>query len=246
MNHLDLFSGIGGFSLAAQWAWGKNHNIISFVEQDKYCQKVLSKHWPSVPIIGDIHDYKHDKTQTVSLITGGFPCQPFSVAGKRKGKEDDRAIWPQMLRIIKESRPTWIISENVIGIINMELANCITDMEDESYEVETFIIPASAVAAPHRRDRVWIIAHAKNDRCEHAIYAQGKEDFGRGVMAQVPIKGIFGFDKQRLYKEICASGFIRKINGIPNRVDRLKRLGNAIVPQVAYEIMKAIKMVAEG
>ncbi len=161
MNHLDLFSGIGGFSLAARWTWGKDHNVIAFVEQDKYCQKVLNKHWPDVPIIDDIRNYTHDRTQTVDLLTGGFPCQPFSVAGKRKGKEDDRFLWHEMLRIIKESMPTWIIGENVSGIVNMELDTCITELESEGYETQTFIIPACALQAPHRRDRVWIIANTQ-------------------------------------------------------------------------------------
>jgi DNA (cytosine-5)-methyltransferase 1 len=240
MNHLDLFSGIGGFSLAARWTWGKDHNVIAFVEQDKYCQKVLNKHWNDVPIINDIRNYTHERTQTVDLLTGGFPCQPFSVAGKRRGNEDDRFLWHEMLRIIKESTPTWIIGENVTNIVNMELDNCIIELEDEGYEVEAFIIPASAVEAHHRRDRVWIIAHTKNDRCEYTVYAKGKENFGRGVMAQIPIKGIFGFDKKGFYEEVCAAEFVRKANGIPGRVDRLRGLGNAIVPQVAYEIMRCI------
>ena len=142
--------------------WGEDHNIISFVEIDKFCQKVLAKHWPDVPIQSDIKEYKHDGTN-IHLITGGFPCQPFSCAGKRRGAEDDRALWPEMLRIISECRPRWVIGENVAGIINMELDTVLAKLENEGYTTETFIIPACAVDAPHRRDRVWIVGHATGD-----------------------------------------------------------------------------------
>ena len=165
LKHLDLFSGIGGFSLAAQWVWGKKHNIHSFVEIDPFCQKVLKKHWPNVPIISDIKGYKHNGT-TIDLLTGGFPCQPFSCAGKRRGKKDDRYLWPEMLRIISEVRPTWIIGENVAGIINMGLDQVLSDLESKDYEVQSFIIPACAKNAPHRRDRVWIVANCKGSKCE--------------------------------------------------------------------------------
>ena len=100
MNHLDLFSGIGGFALAASWVWGDEHNIVSFVEIDPFCQKVLDKNFQGVPIQSDIKEYKHDGT-AIDLLTGGFPCQPFSCAGKQGGKEDDRYLWPEMLRVIR-------------------------------------------------------------------------------------------------------------------------------------------------
>jgi DNA (cytosine-5)-methyltransferase 1 len=162
MIHLDLFSGIGGFSLAGDRVWGEDHHIHSFVEVDPFCQKVLNKHWAIVPIHGDIRSYKHNGT-TIDLLTGGFPCQPFSQAGKRRGKEDDRYLWPEMLRVIQESKPTWIIGENVAGIVNLGLEQVLSDLESEGYEVQPIIIPACAVNAPHRRDRVWIIAHSAND-----------------------------------------------------------------------------------
>lgn len=116
VNHLDLFSGIGGFSLAADWVWENDHKIIGFCEIDKFCQKVLKKHWPGVPIYDDIKKLDGKQFGTVDLLTGGFPCQPFSVAGKRKGQEDDRALWPEMFRIIQESKPHWIIGENIVVI----------------------------------------------------------------------------------------------------------------------------------
>ena len=192
MKHLDLFSGIGGFALAAQWVWGKDHEIVAFCEIDKFCQKVLKKHWPDVPICEDIKELTNEwidtncegnglqrrgmaqsgqenqftrnnesKTQ-IDILTGGFPCQPFSCAGKQRGKDDDRALWPEMFRVIKEVRPRWIIGENVAGFVNMALDECITDLEMEGYEVQPYIVPACAVNAPHRRDRVWIVAHNGN------------------------------------------------------------------------------------
>lgn len=113
MTHIDLFSGIGGFSLAAQWAGFKT---IVFCEKDEFCQKVLKKHWPEVPLIPEIRDFDGTKWRGATLLTGGFPCQPFSSAGRKRGKKDDRYLWPEMLRIISEARPTWIIAENVINI----------------------------------------------------------------------------------------------------------------------------------
>ena len=129
MNHLDLFSGIGGFHLAGEMVWSDFHTVCH-VEIDPFCQKVLKKHWPDVPIHDDIRSYKHDGTK-VALVTGGFPCQPFSQAGRQGGKADDRYLWPEMLRIIREVQPTWIIGENVAGIINMELDNVLSDLESE-------------------------------------------------------------------------------------------------------------------
>ena len=172
MNHLDLFSGIGGLHLAGEMVWGDEFNTIAHVEIDKFCQKVLKKHWPNVPIISDIKEYKHNGT-TIDLLTGGFPCQPFSCAGKQRGKKDDRYLWPAMLRIISATRPTWIIGENVAGIIKLGLDQVLSDLENEDYACQSFIIPACAQNAPHRRDRVWIVANCKepNDRG----YLRGKE-----------------------------------------------------------------------
>lgn len=158
-RHLDLFSGIGGFAYAAQQVWDKAHHIVGFSEVDKYCVRLLQKHWPHAAQLGDIRNIKGENIGSVDLITGGFPCQPYSHAGKRKGKEDDRHLWPEMYRVIQETRPTWVIGENVAGFVNMELDQCIVDLESAGYEVEPLIIPAVAVDAPHRRDRVWIVAY---------------------------------------------------------------------------------------
>lgn len=163
MNHLDLFSGIGGFALASYWVWGDEHNVVAFCEQDKFCRDVLKMHWPDVPVVEDVRDVKRIQrccSANVDLLTGGFPCQGFSVAGKRRGKEDDRYLWPEMLEVIKAVRPRWIIGENVTGIVNLALDTVLSDLEAESYTCQAFIIPACAQNAPHRRDRVWIVAHS--------------------------------------------------------------------------------------
>lgn len=163
-QHLDLFTGIGGFVLAAQQVWGETYKPVLFCEIDKFCQKVLQKHWPDVPIISDIKDLDGTKyTGRINLLTGGFPCQPFSVAGKQKGQKDDRYLWPEMLRVIEQVQPTWIIGENVANIVNMALDQVLSDLEIKGYTTQSFIIPACAVNAPHRRDRVWIVAHTLNN-----------------------------------------------------------------------------------
>lgn len=162
MRLLDLFSGIGGFSLAATWCWGDELEIVSFCEIDPFCQKILHKHWPAVPVVSDIKEL-HSEGQKIDIITGGFPCQPFSCIGKRKSKEDSRYLWPEMLRVIKEFKPRWIIGENVTGIIGLALEDVCTSLETEGYEVWPIIIPACAVGAPHRRDRVWFLVW--NDTC---------------------------------------------------------------------------------
>ena len=160
MRLLDLFSGIGGFSLAAKWTWGDELDIVGFCEIDKFCQKVLTKNFLGVPIYDDIKKLKGSQFRSVDIITGGFPCQGFSVAGKRKGKEDDRYLWPEMFRVIQEAKPRWVIGENVTGIIDMALDTVLFDLENERYETQTFIIPACSQNAPHKRERVWIVANS--------------------------------------------------------------------------------------
>lgn len=147
---LDLFSGIGGFSLGLERTGG--FETVAFCEIEEFPQKVLKKHWPTVPIYDDVRTLKHDGS--VDVITGGYPCQPFSLAGKREGKEDDRHLWPAMFDLIKTHRPSWIIGENVAGHISMGLDDVLADLESEDYAVRTFVIPAVAVDAKHRRDRV--------------------------------------------------------------------------------------------
>jgi len=188
MIHLDLFSGICGFSLAVDWVWPDAEHI--FCDIDPYCRQLIKLRYPNSKIYGDIRTIQN--IGTVDLITGGFPCQPFSQAGKQGGKEDDRWLWPQMLRVIKECQPTWIIGENVAGLINMVqfdnepelddkgcavdemgatwsgtgqgiLEEILESLEAEGYEVQSFIVPACAVNAPHRRDRVWIVGYSASN-----------------------------------------------------------------------------------
>ena len=180
MKHIDLFSGIGGFALAADTVFENvNH---TFVEIDPFCQAILKKHWPESEIHYDIRQFITDTASSrlegsnwspvdgctqVDILTGGFPCQPFSQAGKRKGTSDDRYLWPEMFRVIQLYQPQWVIAENVRGLTTwnegMVLEQVCTDLESENYEVQPLIIPACGVNAPHRRERVWIIAHAQHD-----------------------------------------------------------------------------------
>ena len=164
LRHLDLFSGIGGFSLGLERTGG--FETVAFCEIEPFCQKVLKKHWPDVPIYDDVRTLDADGLGNVDIITGGYPCQPFSLAGKRDGEEDDRHLWPEMFRIIQAFRPAWVIGENVAGHISMGLDQVLFDLESADYACQAFVIPACAVDAPHRRDRVWIIA-ARTDTNTH-------------------------------------------------------------------------------
>ena len=165
LTHLSLFSGIGGLDLAAEWA---GITTIGQCEWAKYPIKILEKHWPNVPRWKDIRTltgdsfYERTGRRTVDIISGGFPCQPFSVAGKQRGKEDDRYLWPEMVRVIKELRPTWIVGENVAGIVRMALPDILSELEACGYRTRTFLVPACAVGARHRRYRVAIVAYSNS------------------------------------------------------------------------------------
>jgi len=161
---LDLFSGIGGFSLGFESTGF--FETICFVEKDKFCQKVLRKHWRDVTIEEDIRNINGSNYEA-DVITGGFPCQPFSVAGKRKGKDDDRYLWDETIRVVSECKPRWFVGENVEGLINinngMVLRQVQTDLEREGFEVQCLVIPAAGVGAWHQRKRIWIIGHSKHN-----------------------------------------------------------------------------------
>ena len=160
LRHVDLCSGIGGFALGFQWA-GLSVPVM-FCDNDMFCQQVLAKHWPNVPISGDVEELSIAPDRFVpdcDIITAGYPCQPFSLAGKRKGEADDRHIWPFILKIVAQKRPTYCVFENVYGHVNLGLDKVLFDLEAQNYASRTFIVPACGVDAPHKRDRLWIIAH---------------------------------------------------------------------------------------
>jgi DNA (cytosine-5)-methyltransferase 1 len=290
-THVDLFSGIGGFALAAQWA---GFRTVAFCEIDKYCQKVLAKNFladteskrkSSEPccsregilqperdcrIHSNIFYFDGTQYRGCDLLTGGFPCQPFSVAGKRRGAADDRAIWPEMFRVIKEARPAWVLGENVPGIIPMEFDNVLSDLEGIGYACRPFVIPACAVDARHRRDRLWIIARnvaeseAKRFQGQRTSWEQESHAHGQSglpVCEGADVADAEGRTERTGLREDEPAGKWRRrsgdgdspgvtwlpepdvgrvANGVPSRVDRLKGLGNAIVPQVAYELLREI------
>jgi len=170
---LDLFSGIGGFSFAADKFGIKT---IAFVEKEPFCQKVLKKHWNDVPIIDDIRKVKGDNYGSATIVSGGFPCQPFSVAGKRKGTDDDRYLWDETIRVVAECKPRWFIGENVDGLVNIQdgmvLRQVQDDLEKEGFQVQCLVIPASGVGAWHQRKRIWIIAHSDTNHSRFQDWAE--------------------------------------------------------------------------
>jgi len=231
-THLDLFSGIGGFALAAKW---NGYRTVGFCDNEPYAQAVLKKHWPEVPCHKDIREVRGELYAGVTLLTGGFPCQPFSVAGKQRGKDDNRYLWPEMLRVIQEAKPAWIIGENVAGIVNLALDQVHIDLEAEDYEVESIIIPACGVDAPHRRNRVWIVAHSNNKGLQ-----------GHWGSKECESKLFIRESSKAKQKEWLAEPNVGRLaHGVPNRVAKLRGLGNAIVPQVASEIIRCINQVME-
>lgn len=175
MRHGSLFSGIGGFDLASKWMGWEN---IFHCEKESFCQKVLKYHFPNSILHDDIKttDFTIYRGK-IDILTGGFPCQPFSNAGKRKGTEDDRHLWPEMLRAIREIQPRWIVGENVYGLINwsggLVFNEVQIDLENEGYEVTPYILPACAVNAPHRRDRIWFVAYSNS--CGNDTTKRAKE-----------------------------------------------------------------------
>lgn len=323
LTHLSLFSGIGGLDLAAEWA---GFRTVGQCEWADYPRAVLEKHWPGLPRWRDIRTltgddfYAQTGLRTVTVLSGGFPCQPFSTAGKRRGKEDDRYLWPEMLRVISEIRPAWVVGENVAGIVSMALDTVLSDLESIGYACQAFVIPACAVDAPHRRDRVAIVGYAEHNGLSAAKVAGipstagGDKPEGKNKAGEFTGTGLRGngedvadTNSERLqgckqhgtpdqgwktepHGSACECGSDvsdsydrsrnvrwqrqlstaerngrfwsdnfggtqeyggwewwkaepdvgRVANGVPYRVDRLKCLGNAVVPQQFYPIFRAI------
>ena len=284
MTHLSLFSGIGGLDLAAEWAGFKT---VGQCEWADYPTKVLEKHWPDVTRWRDIRTltrdsfYEQTGLRTVEIVSGGFPCQPFSVAGKKKGKGDDRYLWPEMLRVIRELTPRWVVGENVPGILRIAASDIVTDLERVGFNVLVFDFEAADVGAPHRRERVAFIANRESRAVENAgrircgeseilpQLARRTESFGRSkTMANAGGQGLQGVQFSRARSNETGEGRTRShgstaergydgrlgtlpvwepepsvgrvAHGVPHRVDRLKCLGNAVVPQQFYPIFRAI------
>ena len=251
MNHLDLFSGIGGFSLAAKWAWGAAHNPVAFVEKDPFCRKVLAKHWPEVKQYDDICTFDAKPYRgTVDLLTGGFPCQDVSQFGvTHKGLQGERSgLWREMLRVVREVQPVWIVAENVAALKNNGLDAVCADLEGAGYTVTPLLLGAYAFGACHVRRRFFIVAHRHGfgvERRSKFALPQFKEFYRRQDGRRVaPL-----LHRTAIHESgVCLSG--DGLPGVVARLDRhgkdsLKALGNAIVPQVAYEIMRGI-MLAES
>lgn len=234
MNMLSLFSGIGGIDLAAQWA---GMNTVAFCEINPFCQQILHKHWNNIPIFTDVHNItkerlENEKIPQIDIIAGGFPCQPFSIVGKRRGTKDVRHLFPEMVRIISEVRPRWVVGENVVGFKSLGLDSLLTGLEGAKYKAEAFVIPAVAVQAPHERYRVFVVAHA----CELGRDYDIPESQGWPEIDTRTFNG-------RLLDQ---PGIRRVVDGIPSQLDytskaRLEAIGNAVCPQQIYPILKYIK-----
>ena len=297
MKILDLFSGIGGFSLGLERAGP--FRTVAFCEREPFCQEVLKKHWPKVPIYDDVKTIPTNRLGRIDLICGGFPCQPWSTAGQRRGAEDDRDLWPVMASLIKKLQPEWVIGENVRGFVNepLGLRRSLSDLESLGYQAIPFIIPACAVDAKHRRDRVWIIAHtnsnsepngslngykgsrklgtANNVANSRRKLRQAGAEVTKNVRGEFEDRGSCHND-QRSGEDVADTNSNRRkgkwskrndaepfrlcggetqreknfwltepdvgrvAHGVPRRVDRLKALGNAVVPQVVEQIGRAI------
>ena len=230
LTHISLFTGIGGIDLAAEAA---GFETIAQVEKNEFCQKVLEKHWPGVPRFDSVEgvtarSLREAGIERPLLISGGFPCQPFSTAGLRRGADDDRYLWPEMLRIVSELRPGWCLVENVAGFGSMALDGVATDLEGLGYTVRAFLVPAASVDAPHLRERFFVVAHA-----EHGRRAQRRHLARARRVPQLPAWDADG----KGVPEPCIRGVA---DGVPNRVDRLNALGNAVVPAQVYPFVKAI------
>jgi DNA (cytosine-5)-methyltransferase 1 len=246
----SLFSGIqtGGLDLGLERA---GHRVVWQVEIDPFCRAVLAKHWPDVPRYEDVHDVGAHNLEPVDLVCGGFPCQPVSVAGKQLAREDERWLWPEFARILRELRPRFVLLENVPGLLVHGMGDVLGDLADLGYDAEWESIPAAAVGAPHLRYRVFVVAYAGGIRRD---FAGTEQPLSRAWLARetrvanpngerreeldaTALPSRSRFDSWRLVADEGAwsaePDVDRVAHGVPARVDRLRALGNAVVPQVA-------------
>ena len=263
LRHLDLFSGIGGFSFGLENT--DFFKTVAFCETDTFCKKVLKKHWQDVPIYNDVKELSYDRLRSdglvsernpIHILTGGYPCQPMSTAGKRKGKEDTRYLFPEYLRLIKELSPIYAIGENVGGHIRLGLNEVFEDLEHLNYRIRCFSVEASCLGAWHRRQRVWWIAENISDsnrqrgRLWYSRW-ENAENVGKSSRGKKSGRGNFKSRLDRMAYGIPywldePRGIKRTTTIKKDRAKRLKALGNAIVPQMAHIIGLAIKETHNG
>ena len=235
MNALSLFSGIGGLDLAAEWAGFKT---VAFCECDPFCQKVLAKHWPGVKIYDDVRTIDTSELPRIELLHGGYPCQPFSTAGNRRGESDERHMWPHMLRIVRELNPRWVVGENVKGHITLGLDTVCDDLEGAGYKTRAFVLPACAVGTPHKRERVFIVAHSDSRGWDTQPLLCPSAPEGERAANAYGTSTI----ERRENPWVVEPDLVRVVHGVPRGLDkvRVKSLGNTVVPQQAYPIFAAI------
>lgn len=251
MKFISLFAGIGGFDLGFECA---GMECVAQVEIDDFCQKVLSKHWPHVPKFKDVRDVGKHNLPTADLICGGFPCQDVSLAGERLGLNGKRStLWTEFYRIVCEVRPRWVVIENVPGLFSSDDGRFFTSilwgLSEAGYDAEWDVIPASRFGAPHRRERVFIIAYPNCEPCPFSVFdwcgeegsewgsteEERKENWVKFEMASGPIGVV-----RQWSQEFQLSPLVRVDDGIPDLLDRLRATGNAVVPQVAEYVGRCI------
>lgn len=266
MRVLSLCSGIGGIDLAAEAA---GMQIVGQVEIDPFCQAVLAKHWPNVPRCSNLYDVTGDEFGPIDLLIGGIPCQPFSQTGHQRGTADDRHLWPQMFRLVQACQPAWVIVENVAGFINLALDDVCADLESADYDTQALVLPACAIGAPHKRERTFLLAHTRRERCPTG--GAGMRDAPLGALSHLwSTNGGLSDEWDTLWQAESSLG--REPDGLsnwldrdwpagpgptqktweppriiqeslPNRAARIKALGNAVVPSQIFPLLAAIMAV---
>ncbi|MER2058010.1 MAG: DNA (cytosine-5-)-methyltransferase [Niallia sp.] len=242
---LDLCSGIGGISLAAEWAGIKT---VAHCEIEPFCQKVIKKHWPDTPFFKDITDITKEtliergvNVDAIRIVSAGYPCQPYSLAGDQLGSEDERFLWDKVFRVVREVDADWFVGENVYGHVNNGLSDVVADLEKENYEVECVVLPASAVGAPHKRERVFIIA--RHTRSKPSLQKNTSvSTFRSEWQAWQSLTWKHWREVSELHWSVPEPGICRVDDGVSKKLDksRLIALGNAVVPQQIYPVFEAI------